>query len=91
VREQPELVRYSDGAGSFTFVVGDEPTEHVHLAFGVNDREAVAAFHRLATEAGYLDNGLPGERPHYHPGYYAAFVIDPHGNNVEAVFHDRSS
>jgi catechol 2,3-dioxygenase-like lactoylglutathione lyase family enzyme len=91
VREQPELVRYSDGAGSFTFVVGDEPTEHVHLAFGVNDRAAVAAFHRLATEAGYLDNGLPGERPHYHPGYYAAFVIDPHGNNVEAVFHDRSS
>ena len=91
VREQPELVRYSDGAGSFTFVVGDEPTEHVHLAFGVNDREAVAAFHRPATEAGYLDNGLPGERPHYHPGYYAAFVIDPHGNNVEAVFHDRSS
>ena len=89
VREQPDLVRYSDGAGSFTFILGDEPTEHVHLAFGVHDREAVAAFHRLATGAGYPDNGAPGERPQYHPGYYAAFVIDPHANNVEAVLHDR--
>jgi catechol 2,3-dioxygenase-like lactoylglutathione lyase family enzyme len=90
VREQADLVRYSDGAGSFTFVLGDEPTEHVHLAFGVHDQEAVAAFHRIATEAGYPDNGQPGERPQYHPGYYAAFVLDPHANNVEAVFHDRS-
>jgi catechol 2,3-dioxygenase-like lactoylglutathione lyase family enzyme len=89
VREQPDLVRYSDGAGSFTFILGDEPTEHVHLAFGVHERGAVAAFHRLATEAGYPDNGAPGERPYYHPGYYAAFVLDPHANNVEAVFHDR--
>ena len=91
VREEPGLVRYSDGAGSFTFVLGDEPTEHVHLAFGVHDREAVGAFHRLATEAGHTDNGAPGERPQYHPGYYAAFVLDPHANNVEAVFHDRPS
>ena len=91
VREQPDLVRYSDGAGSFTFILGDEPTEHVHLAFGVHDRGPVSAFHRLATEAGYPDNGAPGERPRYHPGYYAAFVIDPHANNVEAVLHDRSS
>ena len=84
-------MRYSDGAGSFTFIRGDEPTEHGHLAFGVDDQETVAAFHRLATEAGYPDNGAPGERPQYHPGYYGAFVFDPHGNNVEAVFHDRSS
>jgi predicted lactoylglutathione lyase len=40
--------------------------------------------------AGYEDNGPPGERPHYHPGYYGAFVLDPDGHNVEAVFHDRS-
>jgi catechol 2,3-dioxygenase-like lactoylglutathione lyase family enzyme len=91
VRDQDGLVRYSDGAGSFTFVLGDEATESVHLAFGVGDRESVAAFHRLGTEDGHPDNGPPGERPQYHPGYYAAFLIDPLGNNVEAVFHDRAS
>ncbi len=48
------------------------------------------AFHAAAMVAGYRDNGAPGERPHYHPGYYGAFVLDPDGNNVEAVFHDRS-
>ncbi len=90
VRDMPELVRFSDGAGSFTFVVSDEQTEHVHLAFGVDGVEAVAAFHAVATAAGYRDNGPPGERPQYHPGYHASFVLDPLGNNVEAVFHDRS-
>ncbi len=89
VQDHPDLVRLSDGAGSFTFVLGDEPTEHVHLAFGVDGQDAVADFHRRATRAGYRDNGPPGERPQYHPGYYGAFVLDPHGNNVEAVFHDR--
>jgi predicted lactoylglutathione lyase len=48
----------------------------------------VEEFHRIAIEAGYRDNGPPGERK-YHEGYYAAFVLDPDGNNVEAVFHDR--
>jgi predicted lactoylglutathione lyase len=43
----------------------------------------------VATSAGYADNGEPGERPQYHPGYYGAFVLDPDGHNVEAVFHDR--
>jgi hypothetical protein len=43
----------------------------------------------VALEAGYRDNGPPGERPAYHPGYYSAYVLDPDGNNVEAVFHDR--
>lgn len=88
VRETPELVRFSDGAGSFTFVAG-EPTEHVHLAFGVPDTDAVAGFHAAATGAGFEDNGGPGERPEYHPGYHGAFVFDPNGHNVEAVFHDR--
>ena len=45
--------------------------------------------HRAAVEAGYRDNGPPGERPVYHAGYYGAYVLDPDGNNVEAVFHDR--
>ncbi|GGZ04673.1 VOC family protein [Pseudoduganella plicata] len=57
-----------------------------HLAFQARDRAAVDAFHRAALAAGGIDNGAPGERP-YHPGYYAAFVLDPDGNNIEAVFH----
>ena len=57
-----------------------------HLAFQAKDRAMVQAFHRAALAAGGRDNGAPGERP-YHPGYYAAFVLDPDGNNIEAVFH----
>jgi catechol 2,3-dioxygenase-like lactoylglutathione lyase family enzyme len=57
-----------------------------HFAFQAQDRAMVDAFHRAALEHGGQDNGAPGERP-YHPGYYAAFVLDPDGNNVEAVFH----
>jgi catechol 2,3-dioxygenase-like lactoylglutathione lyase family enzyme len=70
-------------------VVAGGPTENVHLAFAAPDRETVDGFHRVATAAGYRDNGPPGERAVYHPGYYAAFVLDPDGHNVEAVFHDR--
>lgn len=68
---------------------GRAPTEHVHLAFPVADDEKVAEFHRVATSAGYEDNGAPGERPEYHPGYVGAFVLDADGNNVEAVNHNR--
>lgn len=57
-----------------------------HLAFQAKDRAAVEAFYRAALEHGGADNGPPGERP-YHPGYYAAFVLDPDGNNIEAVYH----
>jgi catechol 2,3-dioxygenase-like lactoylglutathione lyase family enzyme len=57
-----------------------------HLAFQARDRATVEAFHKAALAAGGKDNGAPGERP-YHPGYYAAFVLDPDGNNIEAVFH----
>ncbi len=60
--------------------------DHVHLAFQVPDLETVHAFHGAALGAGGRENGAPGERP-YHPGYYAAFVLDPDGNNIEAVFH----
>jgi catechol 2,3-dioxygenase-like lactoylglutathione lyase family enzyme len=87
--DAPERVRFTDGVGSFSFVHGDEPTENVHFAFGVGDRATVDEFHRVATSAGYADNGAPGERPQYHPGYHGAFVLDPDGHNVEAVFHDR--
>ena len=57
-----------------------------HLAFQAGDRAMVDAFFEAALAAGGKDNGPPGERP-YHPGYYAAFVLDPDGNNIEAVFH----
>jgi len=87
--DSPDRVQFSDGQGSFSFVAGDVPTENVHLAFGVPDFAAVQRFHTLATAAGYRDNGRPGERPQYHPGYYGAFVLDADSHNVEAVFHDR--
>ena len=57
-----------------------------HLAFQAADRAAVDAAHKAGLKAGGEDNGAPGERP-YHPGYYAAFLIDPDGNNIEAVYH----
>ncbi|HEY0817202.1 MAG TPA: VOC family protein [Rhizobacter sp.] len=63
-----------------------ELTGRHHFAFQARDRASVDAFHRAALASGGRDNGAPGERP-YHPGYYAAFVLDPDGNNVEAVFH----
>jgi catechol 2,3-dioxygenase-like lactoylglutathione lyase family enzyme len=81
-------VQFTGDGGSFSLVAGT-PTQHVHLAFGTNDDAAVAAFHDAATAAGYRDNGAPGERPEYHAGYYAAFVLDPDGNNVELVNHHR--
>jgi len=63
-----------------------EPATHIHLAFQAKDRETVERFHAAGLAAGGRDNGGPGERP-YHPGYYAAFLWDPDGNNVEAVYH----
>jgi len=61
-------------------------TGRAHIAFQAWDRETVDAFHAAGVNAGGTDNGRPGERP-YHPGYYAAFLLDPDGNNIEAVFH----
>jgi catechol 2,3-dioxygenase-like lactoylglutathione lyase family enzyme len=64
-------------------------TGRVHLAFQAADRGMVESFHRAGLAAGGKDNGAPGERP-YHPGYYAAFLVDPDGNNIEAVFHGEA-
>jgi len=76
--------------GDFSIAQDGKPlSENVHGAFAAKSREEVDAFHRVALEAGYRDNGAPGERPLYHEGYYGAFVLDPDGNNVEAVFHDQ--
>jgi catechol 2,3-dioxygenase-like lactoylglutathione lyase family enzyme len=59
----------------------------IHIAIAAQDRAAVDAFYRATIAAGGKDNGAPGLRPHYHPNYYAAFVLDPDGHNIEAVCH----
>jgi len=59
----------------------------LHVAFTAADMSAVDAFHAAALAAGGTDNGPPGLRPHYHPGYYGAFALDPDGHNIEAVCH----
>ena len=64
-----------------------ELTGRLHLAFQAESREMVDAFYKAAMENGGKDNGPPGERAKYHPGYYGAFVLDPDGNNIEAVYH----
>ena len=87
-RETPDRVQFEGSTGSFSLLRGT-PTENVHLAFPTDDDEAVHRFHQAATEAGYASNGEPGERRRYHPGYYAAYVLDPDGNNVEVVNHHR--
>ena len=88
VRRLEGRTQFVGGGATFSVIEG-EPTENVHLAFPAPDRETVGRFHRVALAAGYRDNGAPGERPRYHAGYYGAFVLDPDGNNVEAVFHGR--
>jgi len=66
---------------------GKEPVSGAHVAFAAGDRASVDAFYAAALAAGARDNGAPGLRPHYHPDYYGAFVLDPDGNNIEAVCH----
>lgn len=61
-----------------------------HLAFQAESRNVVDSFHKAALANGGKDNGSPGERAQYHPGYYAAFVLDPDGNNIEAVYHGEA-
>jgi len=87
-RERPDRTQFEGSSGSFSVMTGT-PTENLHWAFPTEDDADVQGFHRAATEAGYESNGAPGERPRYHPGYYAAYVLDPDGNNVEVVNHHR--
>jgi catechol 2,3-dioxygenase-like lactoylglutathione lyase family enzyme len=83
-------VQFRGAWATFSLVQdGRSATEGLHLAFPAPDRQAVSEFHHAALEAGYRDNGAPGERPDYHPGYFSAYVLDPDGTNVESVFHDR--
>jgi predicted lactoylglutathione lyase len=84
----PGHARFAGEVGSFSLVPG-EPTQHVHMAFAARENDTVDAFHRAALRAGYRDHGTAGERPIYHAGYYGAYVLDPDGNNVEVVNHNR--
>jgi catechol 2,3-dioxygenase-like lactoylglutathione lyase family enzyme len=87
--EEPDRVTFSGGGGTFSLVAGT-PSENLHVAFPTDDDGHVHRFHQAATDAGFTSNGEPGERPQYHPGYYAAFVLDPDGNNIEVVNHHRT-
>jgi catechol 2,3-dioxygenase-like lactoylglutathione lyase family enzyme len=75
------------GAWATFALIHDEqpPTENLHMAFPAPDRQTVRDFYAAAINAGYRSHGEPGERPHYGEGYYAAYVLDPDGNNIESV------
>ena len=95
VMEVEQKVEKDFSAGGFgrdrkpAFWIGGEGklNRAIHIAVVAKDRAAVDAFYRAALAAGGEDNGAPGLRPHYHPNYYAAFVFDPDGHNIEAVCH----
>ncbi|HEX8206793.1 MAG TPA: VOC family protein [Solirubrobacteraceae bacterium] len=90
-RDDPDRASFDGADYSFSLVRDDRPpTENVHLAFPATDDATVRDFHAAALAAGYEDNGPPGERAVYHPGYYGAFVLDPDGHNVEVVNHNRA-
>ncbi len=75
------------GKAFFWIGTGKKQKGGTHVAFGAPTRAAVDAFYQAALKAGGRDNGAPGLRPHYHANYYGAFVLDPDGNNIEAVCH----
>jgi catechol 2,3-dioxygenase-like lactoylglutathione lyase family enzyme len=77
----------ADGKPDFWIGAEGGLNRPVHIAILAKDRASVDTFHRAALAAGGKDNGGPGLRPHYHANYYGAFVLDPDGNNIEAVCH----
>ena len=86
--DTPERASFDGDPGTFSVLSGDHLTEHLHMAFPATSDDAVDAFHQAAIDAGYSDNGTPGERQ-YHRGYYSAYVLDPDRNNIEVVNHNR--
>ena len=88
--DEPDHVHLVGEDFGFSLIADERPiAENVHLAFSAQDNATVQAFHAAALAADYEDNGGPGERAVYHPGYYGAFVLDPDGHNVEVVNHNR--
>jgi catechol 2,3-dioxygenase-like lactoylglutathione lyase family enzyme len=86
--EEDGFAGYGDGDKAFFWLgARGAPQTGVHIAFTAADRATVDRFHAAALAAGGRDHGVPGLRPHYHPYYYGAFVLDPDGHNVEAVCH----
>jgi catechol 2,3-dioxygenase-like lactoylglutathione lyase family enzyme len=82
-----DSVGYGD-TRPFFWIAGEDATRgKLHIALAAKTRAEVDAFHAAALAAGGTDNGGPGVRPHYHPSYYGAFVLDPDGHNIEAVCH----
>jgi catechol 2,3-dioxygenase-like lactoylglutathione lyase family enzyme len=81
----------ADNKTSLCLFQTQEQPAHLHIAFVAPNRQGVDAFHRAALEAGGQDNGAPGLRPKYHANYYAAFIIDPDGHNIEAVCHEAEA
>jgi predicted lactoylglutathione lyase len=79
----------ADGKPDF-WLNGNGASQTTHIAFQAKDKEAVDMFYGNAIEAKSKDNGKPGYRKEYSPGYYAAFVLDPDGHNIEVVYHDQS-
>jgi catechol 2,3-dioxygenase-like lactoylglutathione lyase family enzyme len=86
--DTPERASFVGDPGTFSVLSGDHLTENLHMAFPATSNDAVDAFHQVAIDAGYSDNGTPGERQ-YHRGYYSAYVLDPDRNNIEVVNHNR--
>jgi catechol 2,3-dioxygenase-like lactoylglutathione lyase family enzyme len=80
---------FNDGDNTDFWISGETAVVPTHIAFEAQSADQVAAFHQAALEAGGRDNGAPGYRK-YWPGYFAAFVLDPDGHNVEAVWYDYS-
>jgi catechol 2,3-dioxygenase-like lactoylglutathione lyase family enzyme len=85
--EMGDFLGFGDGQMPNLGVVRRDPSGGGHVALAAADRKTVDAFHEAAMAAGGTDNGGPGVREHYHPTYYAAYVRDPDGNNIEAVCH----
>ena len=85
----PKLSEHAEGACFTNLNVVDRrpPTQNLHLCFYARQKNQVDAFHRAGVEAGFRSNGAPGYRD-YAPGYYAAYLLDPDGNNVEALYRD---
>jgi catechol 2,3-dioxygenase-like lactoylglutathione lyase family enzyme len=88
--DEPDAATFGSRSGSFTLVAGAAPTRGLHMAFPSDDDAAIGRFHAGAVAAGYRSAGVPGARPQYHDGYYAAYVLDPDGNNIEVVNHHRA-
>ncbi len=88
--EHPEwnLIAYGIDGKSDLWIVGDGASKSQHIAYAAADKETVQKCYDAGLAAGGTDNGAPGYRKEYSPGYYAAFVHDPDGHNIEVVFHD---